>query len=747
MRSLIIKGNNRWILAVAWLLLGGVVCEIPAAPSAHYSIKAWTTETEDGLPQNSVIAMTQTRDGYLWLGTVNGLARFDGDQFTVFDQGNTPGLDSSEIVKIFEDSRGNLWVGTATAGTVVVKDGRVNRLNVGQGTREGRLMSVCEDAGGAVWLYTADGQLSRCVNGVVANTWRVGVDPSSRCRPLIVEKSGWLWVGTDQHLCAINSTASLSSSELPAGQILSVDKLDFLLASRLGGYWRLADGRIQHWTTNRVDRDLGPCPWKDTTLVSAACEDEQGNLVVGTLGEGLFWFNAGPQATHLSMSEGLSNDYILSLLMDHEGSLWVGTDGGGLNRVKPQVFEVLDKTQDLTVQSVCEDAQGGLWFSTGLGINYWKDNALNSILVGLHVRSVLYVDHQERVWAGIFTQGLFQLQQGSFPVAVPGTEMIKGLISVIYQDRNGRLWVGSEVGLARWDGHDWKLFTTADGLSANVVRAIADDADGNLWAGTVGGGLDRLHDGKFTAFRKQDGGLPNDDISSLYADADGVLWIGTGSGLARLQGGKWTRYTVRDGLISDSVGYLVEDGLGYLWIGSNKGLMRVRKKDLNDFAGGSISFLPCRVYGKRDGLPASECTMGSQPGACRTGTENFGFRRSRAWARWTGQTQREHESAAGDHRVGADRRPVAEHQQPAGEVAGRGDGSRRKGAAGNSIHQPESCESGSRAVQVSFGGARDGHQRSRAGRVGQSSHRALYQTAAGSLSVSRYGVQRGRGVE
>jgi hypothetical protein len=128
-----------------------------------------------------------------------------------------------------------------------------------------------------------------------------------------------------------------------------------------------------------------------------------------------------------------------------------------------------------------------------------------------------------------------------------------------------------------------------------------------------------LQDGKFTVFRKQEGGLPSDDVSSVFVDGDGVVWVGTvANGLARLQGDKWTLYTPREGLVSNSVGYLIEDGQGYLWIGSNAGLMRVQKKALNDFAQRLTTSISVRTDGKPDGLPTRECTQGSQPAACRT---------------------------------------------------------------------------------------------------------------------------------
>src|SRR6266704_3479665 len=145
--------NHRWALAAAWLVLYGSLGNLSAAsstgpqPGAPFIIDGW--DTEDGLPENAIIAMTQTRDGYLWLGTLNGLARFDGVHFTVFDDSNTPGLGSSRIVKLFEDSQTRLWIGTEGAGVAFAKDGKVTVL---EETRTGSLSSITEDATGGIWL-------------------------------------------------------------------------------------------------------------------------------------------------------------------------------------------------------------------------------------------------------------------------------------------------------------------------------------------------------------------------------------------------------------------------------------------------------------------------------------------------------------------------------------------------------------------------------------------------------------------
>ena len=621
--------KNAWACAVPWLVVGVFEPGLRAASNASveaeapYTIDKW--DTENGLPNNEVIALTQTRDGYLWLGTLNGLVRFDGIHFEVLDENNTPGLNGSRIVSLFEDSKTNFWIGTETAGVALMKDGRVtSTAEIQMAGSERHLAAACEDASGNVWLYSANGELWRAADGRFTRLTHFLQGPyvPGACRALIAEASGPVWVGTDQLLTAIRSVPEGGSSG-PNFRFeeTRVRKLDFLLASQRGGYWRLADGRITKCNTNSIERELGTYPW-GRSPIAAACEDREGNLLVGTLGAGVFWFNSKGSATCLSTNEGLSHNYILSLHVDREGTLWVGTDGGGLNRVKRQVFEMLEATRGWVAQSVSEDRSGGLWVGANGGeLVYWKSGEtperyhLRQDTGDPSIRAV-FVDETQRVWVGTVDAGLFQLQRGRFQ-RVAGPDPIQRVVQAIYQDRQGLIWVGTKSGLARWDEHDWKIFTARDGLTSDVIRAIADDAQGNLWIGTEGGGLNRLQGGQFSSFRTPTG-LAAKDISSLYVDAEGILWVGTeGNGLARFHGGRWSRYTTREGLVSNSVGYLVEDGQGSLWIGSNTGLLRAPKKAMNDFANNLTAFVPFRAYGKPEGLPTRECSRGSQPGACR----------------------------------------------------------------------------------------------------------------------------------
>ncbi|HEU6447542.1 MAG TPA: two-component regulator propeller domain-containing protein [Verrucomicrobiae bacterium] len=595
---------------LAAVLALGVFAAAARADESPFIVDSWNNQ--QGLPQSSVWSVIQSKDGYLWLGTFNGLVRFDGNRFKVFTPNNTPGLDSGKIVSLFEDSETNLWIATDTAGVAMERDGKIQNFQIGRSGHEGRVTSICQDNSGGVWLYTADARLAHFKNGKMEIVpFNIGSLPI--CRMITAETNGTIWIAEFSSAFSALFSVRPESFHPPAvafQQQLAARRVDYILGSKNGGTWRLVNGRVQKWNATQLEKDLCAYPWANVTVTSA-CEDKDGNLIVGTIGEGVFWFDA--DGNYQRIDSQLSSPDVLSLCMDDAGNLWVGTDGGGLDRVKRKIFSSPKNLRDGTAQSISADASGSLWIAfNGAGATHWTTNSVTDYFrIGNYPNAwTTLVDDRQNVWLGTRDEGLFQFRTNHFEriIAPP---VLNGQIFALYEDHQGQIWAGSRNGLANWDGTRWKIFTAGDGLSENIVRAIAEDSNDDLWIGTESGGLNFFKDGKFSSIHISETGLPGNDISSLFVDKNGVLWVGTAfHGLASFYKDKWNRFSTDDGLASDSVDYIVEDAAGDLWIGSNDGLTRVKK---------SLSkILSCRTFTESDGLPTRECSAGAQPAAARS---------------------------------------------------------------------------------------------------------------------------------
>ena len=603
------------------------------ADDSPFIVDSWNNR--EGLPQSSVLSVIQTKDGYLWLGTFNGLVRFDGNRFTVFNPDNTPDLDSGRIVHLFEDSHTNLWIGTDTAGVMLVRNGKIRHFTIGRSGHEGRLMSVCEDSGGGVWFYTADARLGHYQNGKM-EVVNFPFGPLAICRLVVAEKNGPVWIGEfSATFCAMFAIQpnNFHPPAIGIDQSIPAQRLDFLLASRRGGIWRLINGRVQKWSGGRLEKDFGLYPWTNV-VVSSACEDKDGNLIVGTVGDGVFWFDADGKYQRISTGQGLSHPAVLSLCMDHEENLWVGTDGGGLNRVKRKIFQTPAGARDGVVQSISQDAAGGLWMTfNGAGASYWHTNsAQNFPTIGRYPNAwTVLADSKQRVWVGTRDEGLFQFQTNHFQRA-PGSEILNGQIFALFEDRAGQIWAGAQNGLARWDGTHWKLFTTRDGLSENIVRAIVQDRRRKSLGRHrkrrleffQGRKIHLLSKTKRPARRRHFVACAWTTRARCGSARFFTAWRG-----CKMENGRAFRRS--DGLASDSIDYIVEDGAGDLWIGSNEGLTRIQKNP-DDLQTEQFHFLP-DVHRNRRAAHARMFQRRATRRVAARATANYFSRPRAAWFR------------------------------------------------------------------------------------------------------------------
>jgi signal transduction histidine kinase len=548
-----------------------------AAADSPFTVDVWNTD--DGLPENAVIALTQTRDGYLWVGTQGGLARFDGNSFTPFNVNNTPGLPDDVIVFLFEDSHANFWVGTHNGALCLIQNGALKNIFNLSGAN-GKISAAFEDKDGLLWFATDGGGFPDQADFFC---WRNG---------------------ELQHVSGLQGQFQSDLSDMA---------LHGSLPCKDGSRWVLKGRQVARWRDGRPEKYFGTVPWGGA-IVTAACVDDSGNFIVGTRGAGLYWFDGTGGFRHLTKSDGLSEDYVLSLCFDSENNLWVGTDGGGLDRVKKKIFTAPAALSGGVPQSMAEDAQGGIWTAFNLGgLIYWNTNAVRHYGIPPDNSAwTVLVDSRQEVWAGTGGQGargLFHLQNNIFQ-PVPGASDAGQKIFSLCRTRSGNVLVGGENGLASFDGRQWKFFPAGNELPKSPVRALVEDTNGVVWIGTETEGLYELKDEKISKIDS-----PVKDVSALLAGDNGGMWAGSfGHGLAwRSAAGEWKLFSsTLNGLANDDIGSLAEDDSGNLWIGSYEGIVRVDKRSIADVLSGTNNTLICRTFLTR------ECTAGAQPSALRT---------------------------------------------------------------------------------------------------------------------------------
>jgi signal transduction histidine kinase/ligand-binding sensor domain-containing protein/CheY-like chemotaxis protein len=596
----------------------------PSVAITQYVRKSW--QTEAGLPENSVTSIAQTADGYLWLGTEEGLARFDGVRFTVFDKRNTPQLRSNFITSLLLDRNQVLWIGTHGGGLTTLKSGKFASVQADTRLSTDSILCLYDDGRGSVWIGTDGAGLIRYRNGVFRRYLKEDGLPGNSAFSIASDRNGTVWIGTQGGLVRFSAekfetfTAGLGRLQIRS---VYVDSHSSVWIGTYGsGLFRIAPDGLKHFTTK---------DGLSSEMVSSLYEDRAGTLWIGTLDHGINRFLDG-HFDSFTQKDGLAGDGIWSIFEDRAGALWLGGTESGLTCLQKGIFTPIGKPEGLAsdvVLGVYEDREHAIWISSDTGLTKWKNGKTThfSTQDGLPDNLVLSVaqDGQGTVWAGT-REGLARFHNGRFESFDPGGGMAAArTIVCTYTDRHGHLWVGSRGAVSRFDGTKFTTYTSRDGLPANLVVSVYQDVADTVWIGTDGGGLVRFSDGKFSSYTTRDG-LPSNAIWSILGDADGSLWLGTnGGGLVRFAQGKFTAYTRESGLTDDVIFEILDDSLGRLWMSSNKGIFCVRKEELAAFSAHRINSISSRLYGPAEGMRSRECNGGFQPAGLRTADGRLWF--------------------------------------------------------------------------------------------------------------------------
>jgi ligand-binding sensor domain-containing protein/signal transduction histidine kinase len=586
----------------------------PGRAAGEFARRAW--QTDSGLPQNTVHAVTQTADGYIWVATEEGLARFDGLSFRIFDRQNTPALKSNDVRALLAAGKaGDLWVCTG-AGVARLSDGEWRTFTTADGLASDDVASAYEDHAGHIWFATAAG-LSRYADGKFTNFTKQDGLEGGGVLAVAEDLEGNLWVGTDEGLSrfreGVFTTETTGEGPTRAVTAIALGGDGCLWLGTASGLSCLRDGRPRTFTiADGLPNDR----------ITALHAGVGGSMWIGTA-TGLARWHDGRLETFKGEDDGLTGGIILSIFEDAEGSLWVGTESEGLTQLKDRKFTTYTTREGLPsdlVKSIYEDRQGGIWVGTyGGGLSLLKEGRVRNYTTedGLPSNIVLSLAEgaDGALWVGT-PDGLSRLRDGRFTTYTSAEGLPNDFVRSIYADRAGALWVGTRGGLARLSGEEFEIYTTADGLPDNFIGTIYEDAAGVLWVGTLGG-LSRFEAGRFKTYTTRDG-LSDNVVISLHGDAEGRLWIGTnGGGLNLFKDGRFHSFTTRDGLPNDTIYRVLEDGRGRLWMSCNKGVFRLDKSELEEFAAGRTRTLGPVVYGTADGMRTRECSGGGHPSAWR----------------------------------------------------------------------------------------------------------------------------------
>ena len=587
------------------------------SPVAGLVIRKWSTD--NGLPQNTVNTIKQTRDGYLWLGTQEGLARFDGVRFKVF--GLQDGLPSVEVRAMWEDPDGTLWIGTS-GGLSRMVDGIIQMVPLAQRrASEAGVTALTEDREGCLWVGTRNGvelfQHGRFIEEpALANLDQVAVQDLKPSRDGMWIAGGvrGLYEFHDHRLTEYQGGAA---QQHIYAHCLLVDQASNLWVSIGNGSVLRRKGN--EWITY-TEADGLPFAY-----VTCMVQQTDGTLWAGSLDTGLYRFDAG-HFKGIRERDGLSADDIRSLCPDGEGNLWVGTRIGGLNRLSRSKLITFGAAQGLTndfTRSVAEAVDGTLWVGTiGGGIYEGKGGMFYRTADEAEDFRFAFVDsvlatRDGSIWYGAY-RGLLRLQNGELTECHTNEPWVRSTsVTALCEDGQGGLWAGTA---------DSKLLHYQQGsfvgfphrVARGMITALAAETNGTLWVGSEAGGLKQL-DLENDTVNSVTNGLLSQSIRTLHLDAEGSLWIGTlGGGLSRYRNGRIATFTTRNGLWADTISQIVEDDNGNLWFGCNHGIFRVSKKELNDLAAGKTGFVHPRVFGLSDGMPAEECSSGFCPAGLRT---------------------------------------------------------------------------------------------------------------------------------
>jgi signal transduction histidine kinase/ligand-binding sensor domain-containing protein len=589
---------------VLWLAVLGTAVPQARADSSPESIsryaRSWTSE--DGLRGSQVWTLLQDRAGYLWLGTNEGLVRFDGVDFLVWREFGGQPLPGGSVRALSQARDGAMWIGFGATGSVSrVHEGELRNYSNDDGLPGSNVLSVLEDRSGTAWAGSLVGLFR-----LSGDRWERVPDSdgltADRIIALFEDRRGHLWVGTDLGIFR------RKSGETTFARVSDVAGVD-LSEDPTGAVWAIGSGGLV-----RFDEVTG-ITVRPEIVGTRIIADRDGTLWVGTLGGGVLHLDFAERDPLLHRYHGetvLTNDLVRAVLLDREGNIWVGTQSG-LNRLSEAVVSMLGVSDSTRLfRAVTVGGDGALWVATSNGLDRVSGTATRRFGVGdgLPHASIRALHHDSRHGLLVATSaGIARIAAGRIE-SLPSPDLALGQISAMTTDRRGDVWVGDLAqGLVRL--RDGRATVMVDaGLGRKPPFTIYGDLGGRVWAGFFDGTL-VVYDGDQARSFGEREGFVGGMVTSFREDANGTLWIGSSKGLSRYRHGRFERVTWANGLPGNVIGAIAPDGLGNLWLGSSAGILRVELAELEKGFADPSHQVKHVLYDTSDGLRGDPIGFGT----------------------------------------------------------------------------------------------------------------------------------------
>ncbi len=584
----------------------------PTKSINQYMFDTWNNK--NGLPQSYVMAITQTKSGYIWIGTQEGVVRFDGVRMETYNTNNVAEFKSNMITCFSEGKDETLWIGTLN-GLMRYKNGKFKLFTENDGLTYNMVRALGVDVRGDLWIGTEKG-LCKYSNKKFIK-YEIGVNNHNNyINSIIMNRNNKFFIATKYDIYQLKSEKFISLGMTDELQ----NEISVLYSDSLNNLWI---GTVNRGLFKYSNDNLVPFTGKGKisgTYISSIVEDTNNCLWVGTQNGGLNRIYKN-KISNFTEKEGLRSNFILKIFEDRDNNIWVGSAISGLSRLrngKVTVYGAVEGIISKSARTIFEDSHKNLWVGAANGGLYKKQDDKfitigDGIIKGNEIRTIMG-DSEGNIWIGTIGAGLYivNINGGILEPFLPALQLPSNNVFAIYKSSRNIMWVGTAAGISKYENKKFTNYTSAHMKKLNTVRAITEDKFGTIWLTVEGMGVAKLDEGEFSFIDKKDG-LESNIITYIYFDDENIGWIATyGGGISWLRKNKLTSLTAKNGLFRNNIYTIIEDN-GKLWMSCNDGIFSVDKKELIKFEKKKINKITCTSFNESSGMKNRECNGGNYP--------------------------------------------------------------------------------------------------------------------------------------